>query len=980
MKRGRSPLVEDEGERKKTDVGIKLSQRERSIHPPTTSAARVQWGPYLAERQWGTVREDRSTDGNCWSRVSHDAAASTAYMSGEDGLFGVSDQNCIMCTAVALWNHNDPCLKERLFGLTNPQGNHGEDVKELYYYLDNNPRHTYMKALYKYPQQTFPYDQLIAQNANRGTDQPEYELLDTRVFEDGRYWDVYVEYAKMAEEDLVCCVTVINQAKTTEKILVMPQVWFRNTWDDLSIDAADSKPSLSLTASGSVLACSRLLGQFQVDFHADTPNSGEVLFCNNETRPGTEQHGTEGLETRTDTQQQNTEQSQNQEQCTEQSEIQQHSTEQLKTNQQSTEQLNTRQDTQQKTGQSETQPDVQQWSTEHLDSGFYKDAFHRYIIHGGSAAVNPGHCGSKCADPYWLTVPPGGEKKIYWSIQNSKSYSTLSVLQMDDIINKRKAETKIFYAKLMSPKWSEEEESVAQQAVAGLLWSKQFYLYDVEKAINRLRGQDEAGATSDDVPERRVWNEGWQHINNSDIIAMPDKWEFPWYAPWDLAFHVITYIRVDLDFCQQQLELFLKDRYMKGDGQLPGCEFNLSDPNPPLHAWACLAVYRADEGDAEDFLSRCYRPLTRNFEWWVGRLSPDNLYTGGGFLGLDNISVIDRSNTPPGYTLTQADGSAWVALAALNMADISLHVGVSQPSCFHQSKHFLDIFLHIAVQMNRSVDDGGLWHPGDQFYYDVLQHETELIPIRLKSLVGLVSLFAAAVIDVPAAAAAVAERLEKCTAKEKEHVYKMEDNRYYLSLVPKSRLQHILQAVCDPDLFLSPFGVRSLAKVYEREPYSLVLEPDTSAYTVRYNPGESNSDMFGGNSNWRGPVWLCMNYLIVESLDTASEVYGNTYRIEHPTGSGHMASLADVAANVSERVVALFLPGADGVRPIHGSYTQYYTRPGWRHLLLFYEFFHAESGRGCGASHQTGWTALVLEFLYRKHGCRQAHQDKGVNS
>ncbi|XP_067683692.1 uncharacterized protein [Haliotis asinina] len=966
MKRGRSSLVEDEQGRKKSDVGIKLSQRDWSIQPPTTSAARVQWGPYLAERQWGTVREDKSTDGNCWSSVSHDAAARTAYMSGEDGLFGVSDQNCIMCSAVALWNHNDPCLKERLFGLTGPQGNHGEDVKELYYYLDNNPGHTYMKALYKYPQQIFPYDELIAQNASRGSDQPEYELLDTGVFEDGRYWDVYVEYAKMAEEGLLCCVTVINQAKTTEKILVMPQMWFRNTWDDLSIDAVGSKPFFSLTASGSVEAGSHL-GKFQVDFHADTQNSGEVLFCNNETRPVTEQHGTEG----TDTQQQSTEQLQTQEESTEQSE----------TKHQSTEQLKTLPDTPQQTSvQSETQHDVQQWSTGHLHPGFFKDAFHRYIIHGDSAAVNSDHCGSKCAAPYWLTVPSGGHKKIYWSIQNSKSYSTLSVLQMDDVINKRKAETKIFYAKLMSPKWSEEEESVAQQAVAGLLWSKQFYLYDVKKAINRLRGQDETGTIAEEVAKRRVWNKGWQHINNSDIIAMPDKWEFPWYAPWDLAFHVITYIRIDIDFCKQQLELFLTDRYMKGDGQLPGCEFNFSDPNPPLHAWACLSVYRAEDGNDEDFLSRCYHPLKRNFEWWMSCLSPDNLYTGGGFLGLDNISMIDRSSTPSGYKLMQADGSAWVALAALNMTEISLHMGVSQPSCFHQSKQFIDVFLHIAVQMNRNFDDGGLWHSGDRFYYDVLQQETKLIPIRLKSLVGLVSLFAVSVIDVPAAAAAVTERLEKCTDKEKEHVYKMEDNRYYLSLIPKSRLQHILEAVCDPRLFLSPFGVRSLAKVYEREPYSLVLEPDTSPYTVQYTPGESNSDMFGGNSNWRGPVWLCMNYLIVESLDTASEVYGNTYRIEHPTGSGEKVSLTDVASDVAERVVALFLPDADGVRPVHGSYTEYYTQPGWRHLLLFYEFFHAESGRGCGASHQTGWTALVLEFLYRKHRCRQAHEEKGVNS
>ncbi|XP_048252096.1 uncharacterized protein YMR196W-like isoform X2 [Haliotis rufescens] len=1003
-----------------------------------------------------------------------------------------------------------------------------------------------MKALYKYPQSSFPYDQLVTQNTNRGTDQPELELLDTGVFKDSKYWDVYVEYAKMAEEDLICCVTVINQSETTEEILVMPQVWFRNTWSESPVEAADSKPSFHLTAAGSVQASSHL-GQFQVEFHTDTVSPGEVLFCNNDTRPGSHHKSTEHLETRPSSHHQSTEhldtrpsshhqstehldtrlgshrqstehldtqpgshrqstehldtqpgshhpstehldtQPGSHRQSTEHLDTQpgshRQSTEHLDTqpgsHRQSTEHLDTqpgshRQSTEhldtqpgshrQSTEHLDTQPGSHRQSTEHLDTqpgshhpstehldtqpgshrqstehldtqpgshhpstehldtrpsshhqstehldtqpgshhpstehldtrpssqlstehtetppatqkdnvnletSFYKDAFHRYIVQGDCTAVNSGHYGSKCAAPYWLTVTPGGHKKIYWSIQNSNTCSALSVLQMDNIINKRKAETKMFYSKLMSPKWSKEEESLSRQAVAGLLWSKQFYLYDVEKAINRSRGQDKASATSDDPTVRQVWNEGWQHIRNSDIIAVPDKWEFPWYAPWDLAFHMIPYIRVDIDFCKHQLELFLTDRYMKSDGQFPGCEFNLSDPNPPLHAWACLGVHRADDSNDIDFLTRCYPTLIRNFEWWMGRLSPDSLYVSGGFLGLDNISVIDRSNTPQGYTLTQADGSAWVALAALNMAEISLHMDITEPSCLLQSKHFLDVFLHIAVQMNRSLNNGGLWHPGDRFYYDVLHRGAEPIPVRLKSLVGLVPLFAAAVIDVPAGAAAVTERLETCSSKEKEHVHKMKDNRYYLSLVPKSRLLHILQAVCDPHMFLSPFGVRSLAKMYDREPYSLVLEPDI--YSVRYTPGESDSRMFGGNSNWRGPVWLCMNYLMVDSLDTASEVYGNTFRLEHPTGSGHMASLADVAVDVAERVVALFLPDADGVRPVHASYTDYYTQPGWRHLLLFYEFFHAESGRGCGASHQTGWTALVLEFLFRKHGCR----------
>jgi len=859
-----------------------------------------RWGPYLSERQWGTVREDYSPDGSAWDYFPHDQARSRAYRWGEDGLLGITDRQCRLCFALALWNGRDPILKERLFGLTGPEGNHGEDVKELYYYLDATPTHSYMRALYKYPQAEFPYARLVEENARRGKGDPELELLDTGVFEGGRYFDVTVEYAKAAPEDVLIRITVANRGPEAAHLTVLPTLWFRNTWSwGRASEEHTTKPALlpdERLGQRGLRASHPTLGDFRLLLES-VGEQPELLFTENETN----------LE--------------------------------------------------------------RLWGVPNA-SGCAKDAFHAYVVDGRRDAVSPDQRGTKAAGRYTLEVPPGAEVVLRLRLcAEAEARGPAFGSGFDAVLASRRAEADEFYAARLPAGGPEEQRAVARQAYAGLLWSKQFYHYVVPHWLEGDPAQPPPSATREGGR-----NAEWHHLYNRDVLSMPDKWEYPWYAAWDLAFHMLPFAKLDPAFAKHQLELFLREWYMHPNGQLPAYEWALSDVNPPVHAWAVWRVYKKSgpRGARDvDFLKSAFQKLLLNFTWWVNRKDRHGKHVfAGGFLGLDNIGVFDRSAPlPGGGSLDQADGTAWMAFFCGTMLSIALELAQHDRSYEDMASKFFEHFVAIVDAMN-NLGGTGLWNEQDGFYYDQLHVDGGTIPLRLRSLVGVIPLIAVEVLEESQLASlkGFRRRMEwflRNRADLAQHIECMESDRAgrkrLLAIPSQERLVRVLRHVLDEDELLSPFGIRSLSKRYGDEPYRLGI--DGQEYRVGYAPGESDTALFGGNSNWRGPVWLPINFLLIEALERYHHFYGDGLQVELPTGSGRRMNLDRVARELGRRLVGLFLPRPDGSRPVHGDAGIYASDPHWRDLVLFYEYFHAETGRGVGASHQTGWTALVASLI-----------------
>jgi hypothetical protein len=861
-----------------------------------------RWGPYLSERQWATVREDYSPDGSCWDYFPHDHARSRAYRWGEDGLLGITDRECRLCFALALWNGKDPMLKERLFGLTGPEGNHGEDVKEQYFYLDSTPTHSYLKALYKYPQAEFPYARLVDEGARRDKSEPEFELLDTGIFDGNRYFDVLAEYAKAAPDDILIRITVANRGPEPATIHLLPTLWYRNTWSWGSTQEGQGiRPRLRAEKQGNrVTGTHDTLGTFSLAVGPDPQGKPPpLLFTENET--------------------------------------------------------NSR----------------RLWGIGE-EGGFVKDAFHDYVIQGRKEGVNPARVGSKVAAHYVLTIPAGGTQTIRLRLCDEKSAPEQPLSgEVERIFSERIREADEFYDSLCPAKQSNAERSVVRQAYAGLLWSKQFYHYVV---ADWLTGDPSMPAPPEDRKHGR--NAEWKHLFSRDIISMPDKWEYPWFAAWDLAFHMIPFARLDGQFAKEQISLFLREWYMHPNGQIPAYEFAFGDVNPPVHAWAAWRVYkiadRAGERD-RDFLESVFQKLLLNFTWWVNRKDAQgkNLFSGG-FLGLDNIGVFDRSKPlPTGGSLQQADGTAWMAFYSATMLGMALELacdgGKIRPAYEDMASKFFEHFVQIVDAMN-SLGGSGLWDEGDGFYYDQIQFDDHVVPLKTRSLVGLLPLIAVEVLDE-----------EKCRRLPgfykrmnwflkhrpdlSRHISYCEAGKGHrlLAIPSRERLERVLRYLLDENEFLSPFGIRSLSKFHQEHPYE--FRADGEVHRVDYVAGESNTFLFGGNSNWRGPIWFPTNYLLVEALERYHHFYGDELKIECPTGSGRLMNLKEVARELGHRLGSLFLPDADGRRPCHGGDPRWADDPHWRDLVLFYEYFHGETGKGLGAPHQTGWTALAVRLM-----------------
>jgi hypothetical protein len=854
-----------------------------------------EWGPYLSDRQWGTVREDYSPYGNAWEYFPHDEARSRAYRWGEDAIAGFGDLHLFLCMGIALWNGNDPILKERFFGLTNSQGNHGEDVKEIYYYLDGTPTHSYMRMLYKYPQAAFPYSQLVEENRRRGQGDAEFELIDTGVFDGNRYFDVVVEYAKAAHDDILCEITVTNRGPEAATLHVLPQLWVRNLWAWKPIP---ERPLLSGHSDGSVTTFhpSMPLMRFTCD------SATEMLFCDNDTNP----RRLFGM----------------------------------------------------------------------MDAkGYFKDGVNDYIVHGDKSAVNPSHTGTKVAAHCVAELEPGGEQRFRFRLATIEEGE-----DFDEMMRRRRTEADEFYAAVQHNLTDPDARMVQRQAFAGLLWSKQYYALDVREW---LRGDP----LQPKPPESRLHgrNADWGHLNNSDIILMPDKWEYPWFAAWDLAFHCVTIALIDTEFAKEQLVLLTREWYMHPNGQLPAYEWAFDDVNPPVHAWAAWRVYEIDRrargghGDRA-FLERVFHKLMLNFTWWVNRKDADgrNIFQGG-FLGLDNIGIFDRSAPlPTGGHINQSDGTAWMAMYTLNLMRIALELAVRDHVYEDIATKFFEHFLFIAEAMTNIGGDGiGLWDEADEFYYDVLELPgQEPAPMRVRSMVGLIPLFAVEVLE-----GSVIERLPEFSTRlhwvldHRPELARLvsrwmdtgHEERQLLSLLRGHRMKCLLQRMLDETEFLSEFGIRSLSKYHEKHPF--VLEHEGSRFGVGYTPGESTSGTFGGNSNWRGPVWMPVNFLLIESLYRFHSYYGDDFQVEYPVNSGEFLSLAEVANELARRCCRLFLRDENGRRPVLGPVPPE-GRPDFQDYPMFYEYFHGDTGRGCGAAHQTGWTALIAILLQATPGCR----------
>ncbi|HWP57039.1 MAG TPA: hypothetical protein VNL14_04015 [Candidatus Acidoferrales bacterium] len=857
-----------------------------------------RWGPYLSERQWGTVREDYSADGTAWDYFPHDHARSRAYRWGEDGIAGISDRHQFICFAIALWNGRDPILKERLFGLTGNEGNHGEDVKEYYFYLDSTPTHSYMKYLYKYPQNEFPYAWLVAENRRRGRAALEFELLDTGVFDQDRYFDVFVEYAKSMSEDILIRVEAVNRGPQAAELHLLPTVWFRNTW---SWGLGDRPPRLR--AAGAVR------NGLAVDLHHPyygarrllCEGSPELLFTENVTN----KRRLFGVEN---------------------------------------------------------------------DSPYVKDGINDCVVHGIKDAVNPNRTGTKAAAYYRLSIAPGDSAAVRLRLTDEDLTGAEAFgANFERIFAKRREEADEFYRTVIPPGLSEDARNVMRQAFGGMLWSKQFYAYDVSRW---LRGDPEGPEPSRERLRGR--NHEWTHLYNADVISMPDKWEYPWYAAWDLAFHCIPLALVDSDFAKEQLLLMLREWYMHPNGQLPAYEWAFSDVNPPVHAWAAWRVYKVEkkrcgQGDLK-FLESVFHKLLLNFTWWVNRKDAEgrNVFQGG-FLGLDNIGVFDRSAPlPTGGHIEQSDGTSWMGMYCLNMLAIALELARENSAYDGVASKFFEHFVYICRAMNNIGDEGiELWDPKDGFYYDVLHLPGgRRFPLRVRSMVGLIPLFACETLD-----SEIVDRLPGFKRRMQwfiENRQELSDYvetettdelrvRRFLSLVNRSRLRQVLRYMLDENEFLSPYGIRALSRFHRENPY--LLSVNGSQHRVDYEPAESSSGLFGGNSNWRGPVWFPVNFLLIESLQKFHFYLGNGFKVECPTGSGKMMTLWEVAGELSRRLTRIFLRGPDGRRPVFGGTEKFQTDPHWRDLILFCEYFHGDNGAGIGASHQTGWTGLVAKLM-----------------
>ena len=861
-----------------------------------------RFGPYLSERQWGTVREDYSPWGDCWNSFPHDHARSRAYRWGEDGLLGITDREGRLCFALALWNGKDPILKERLFGLAGPEGNHGEDVKEEYYYLDSTPTHSYMKALYKYPLDEYPYGRLVEENRWRGLDQREYEVADAGAFSSGRYVDVVAEYAKASPNDVLVRVTLSNRSAEKSTLHVLPTLWFRNTWSwGRQGEGYGQKPLLK-PGPGGVEAEHPTLGRFRL-VAAEGPDgrAPEWLFTENETNA---------------------------------------------------ERL---------FGAPNATP-------------FVKDAFHEYVVRGRTQAVNPDRTGTKAAALYRVDIPAGGEAvlRLRLSAEGEASGKPLGP-GFDGVFADRRREADAFYAARTPERATEEERRVMRQGWAGLLWSKQLYHYVVK---DWLEGDP---AQPPPPPERRGGrNADWPHLYNRDVISMPDKWEYPWYAAWDLAFHMIPFAAIDPHFAKEQLLLFLREWYMHPNGQIPAYEFAFSDVNPPVHAWACWRVYKMTGARGErdrSFLARCFQKLLLNFTWWVNRKDAEGKHLfAGGFLGLDNIGVFDRSRPlPTGGHLEQADGTAWMAFYAATMLAMALELAKEDPAYEDLASKFFEHFVAIADAMNH-LGGRGLWDEEDGFYYDQLHLPGDEVPLKVRSLVGLVPLIAVEVLedDVIQRLPGFRKRFEWFLENRPElaaqiSCMKPKGNAHahrLLAIPARHRLERVLRYMLDEGEFLSPHGLRSLSRVHAERPY--VFGAGGEEYRVDYVPAEGTTRLFGGNSNWRGPIWFPLNFLLVEALERYHHFYGESLTVEHPTGSGRRATLGEVAHDLAARLGGIFLPDERGRRPVHGDDARYASDPHWKDLVLFYEYFDGDTGRGVGASHQTGWTALAVPLVAQR--------------
>jgi hypothetical protein len=859
-----------------------------------------RWGPYLAERQWGTVREDYSAGGTAWEYFPHDMARSRAYRWGEDGIGGISDRHQRVCFALALWNGRDHILKERLFGLTGNEGNHGEDVKEYYFYLDSTPTHSYMKFLYKYPQAAFPYDQLVEENKKRTKSDPEFELMDTGVFNENRYFDVFMEYAKAEPEDILIKITAWNRGPEEAQLDLLPTLWFRNIW---SFGEKHGHPNLARVGDfkgAAVVAAeeSRYGKRWLL-----VENAPEMIFTENETN------------------------------------------------------------FERVFGFPDKNP-------------YVKDSFHEYVVGGVKEAVNPAQKGTKCAAHYRFKIAPGASVTIRLRLTNvdpKDSAASPFDESFEKIFELRRAEADQFYARRFPQERSEDAHSVMRQALAGMLWSKQCYHYDVRTWLQGDPGQPPP------PPERKKGrNHDWAHLYNADVISMPDKWEYPWFAAWDLAFHTVALSLVDPDFAKDQLILLLREWYMHPNGQLPAYEWAFGDVNPPVHAWAAWRVYkiekrirgRADRG----FLERVFHKLLLNFTWWVNRKDPDGMNVfQGGFLGLDNIGVFDRSQPlPTGGHLEQSDGTSWMGMYCLNMLAIALELAREDPAYEDVASKFFEHFVYIADAINsHGTENESLWNEEDGFFYDAIHlPDGEQRSLKVRSMVGLIPLFAVETLEpeliarLPGFQRRMQWFLDNMPGFA-AHVDQSQSSpngvRRLLSLVNSKQLVRILGYMVNPQEFLSPHGIRALSKYHVEHPY--ILPVNGNEYRVDYEPGESQSGLFGGNSNWRGPIWFPVNFLMIESLQKFHHYYGDDFRVECPTGSGQQRSLWEVSAELSRSLTHIFLRDENGHRPVYGANDKFQNDPLWRDLILFYEYFHGDTGVGLGASHQTGWTGLVSKLL-----------------
>ncbi|MBX7236958.1 MAG: hypothetical protein K1X65_21430 [Caldilineales bacterium] len=882
---------------------ILTAEHQRLADSEARRADWKHWGPYLSERAWGTVREDYSASGDAWNDFPHDHARSRAYRWNEDGLGGFCNRFQNLCLAVALWNERDPILKERLFGLAGPEGNHGEDVKEQYFYLDNTPTHSYARMLYKYPQAGYPYGLLVAENRRRGRDQPEFELIDAlrSAFAAGRYFDVFIDYAKAGQEDLLCRITAINRGPDPAPLHILPQFWYRKTWG-----WGYGRPRLVLqtVAPNAIFTTSPHLGdRWWYVHHPAGQEALPLLFTENETN---------------------------------------------------SERL---------------------WGVRN-ESPFVKDGFHEAVVQGRWDRVNPEGRGSKAAAHFRGVIPAGGSKEVWVRLSDRPLEAPFA--DFDAIFEQRRAEADEFYAVVQRPDLGEDARRVQRQAFAGLLWSKQFYHYSVELWLN-----GDPATSPPPAARRHGRNSDWGHFFNTDVLSMPDKWEYPWFAAWDLAFHMLPMALIDPEWAKRQLVLLLREWYMHPNGQIPAYEWNFGDVNPPVHAWAAWRVYKITRkvtGVADVvFLERVFHKLLLNFTWWVNRKDAEgrNVFQGG-FLGLDNIGVFDRSAPlPTGGHLEQADGTAWMGMYCLNMLAIALELARHQPAYEDVATKFFEHFIYIADAINKSMDGhDGLWDEEDGFYYDLIHTpDGHRFPLRLRSFVGLIPLFAVETLEPdllellphfrrrmewfikyrPALVANIASLTQPGLA-----------GRRLLSLVDARQLARVLARMLDEDQFLSPYGLRSVSKEHGARPY--VLQVGGQMHSLRYDPGESSSDLFGGNSNWRGPIWFPVNYLMIEALQKYGHYYGQALQVELPTGSGGSASLEVVAAELSRRLCHIFLRDDNGRRAVFGAEALFDSDPHWRDCIPFYEYFHGDTGAGLGASHQTGWTALVAKLIQQTGG------------